>query len=194
MIRSKDKEDHSKDTIILFDKLGFVIHPHKSVMIPTQEITYLGFVLNSTTMTIKLSDERRVKVIQACEAVLDGTADYSIRNVARLVGLLISCFPAVKMGPLNYRCTEKEKVIALNKSNGNWDSFMLLSNEAKYEVHWWLKTIQGDSSGYTNTICTPNPDIIITSDSSLKGWGAYHKTLKPVVFGHLMKRKDTLMS
>ncbi|XP_068757998.1 uncharacterized protein [Montipora capricornis] len=34
-------------TISLLDKVGFVIHPEKSVLLPTQIITFLGFVLNS---------------------------------------------------------------------------------------------------------------------------------------------------
>ena len=32
------------ETLILLEKLGFVIHPVKSVFIPVQEITFLGFL------------------------------------------------------------------------------------------------------------------------------------------------------
>ena len=35
------------ETITLLDRLGFVIHPDKSILIPTQEITFLGFIFNS---------------------------------------------------------------------------------------------------------------------------------------------------
>ncbi len=35
------------ETLTLFDKLGFVIHPDKSQILPLQEIVYLGFILNS---------------------------------------------------------------------------------------------------------------------------------------------------
>ena len=31
----------------LFDRLGFVVHPDKYVLVPTQETTILGFVINS---------------------------------------------------------------------------------------------------------------------------------------------------
>ena len=46
------------DTIAMYTKLGFYIHPGKSYLNPTQEITYLGFVLNSITMSIKLTTEK----------------------------------------------------------------------------------------------------------------------------------------
>ena len=43
----------------LFDRLGFVVHPDKSVLIPTQETTILGFVINSRKMSLKLTPQRQ---------------------------------------------------------------------------------------------------------------------------------------
>ena len=42
----------------LFDKLGFVVHPNRSVLIPTLEISILGFVINSRKMSIKLTPQK----------------------------------------------------------------------------------------------------------------------------------------
>ena len=42
----------------LFDRLGYVVHPEKSVLIPTQEITILGFVINSRKMSVKLITQK----------------------------------------------------------------------------------------------------------------------------------------
>ena len=39
------------ETITLLDSLGFVIHPENSILIPTQEITFLGFISNPANMT-----------------------------------------------------------------------------------------------------------------------------------------------
>ena len=41
----------------LFDRLGFVVHPDKSVLIPT-EMTILGFVINSRKMSVKLTPQK----------------------------------------------------------------------------------------------------------------------------------------
>ncbi|CAB4038742.1 Hypothetical predicted protein, partial [Paramuricea clavata] len=45
-----DCADNVIDTTQLIDNLGFIAHPDKSVFIPTQELDYLGFTLNSKTM------------------------------------------------------------------------------------------------------------------------------------------------
>ena len=48
------------ETTLLLEKLGFTVHPVKSVLVPTQEIVVLGFVLNSLTMTVMLTKEKAV--------------------------------------------------------------------------------------------------------------------------------------
>ena len=52
--------EQCKDAVIdscdLLIKLGFSIHPNKSQFIPVQKIEYLGFTLDSTAMTVSLTD------------------------------------------------------------------------------------------------------------------------------------------
>ena len=50
------------ETTNTFLKLGFVIHPTKSVLIPTQELEFLGFLLNSNSMTIRLPPRKAIIV------------------------------------------------------------------------------------------------------------------------------------
>lgn len=54
-----------KDTIKIVDSLGFS-HDKKSQLSPSQEITCLGFVLNSTSMTITLMEEQKRKIYHVC--------------------------------------------------------------------------------------------------------------------------------
>ena len=42
----------------LLDRLGFVVPPDKSVHVPTQEITMLGFVINSRKISVKLTPQK----------------------------------------------------------------------------------------------------------------------------------------
>ena len=57
-----------QDSVNLFEKLGFLPHPEKSVFEPTQIITFLGFVINSVTMSITLTPEKALKVSMACKS------------------------------------------------------------------------------------------------------------------------------
>ena len=109
------------EIITLLDRLGFVIHPEKSILIPTQEITFLGFIFNSANMTVKLTPDRALKLKTAC----------LIRDVARLLGLMTSSFPGVMYGALHYRALEMDKTCALKQNKGNFDRPMTLSSVSK---------------------------------------------------------------
>lgn len=120
------------DTISLLDKVGFVIHPEKSVLLPTQIITFLGFVLNSILMQVSLTPERAKKLKDACANLL-ATASPSIRDVAHVLGLMTSSFPGVMYGPLHQKFLEMDKTQALNLHKGNFDKKINLSQEAKMD-------------------------------------------------------------
>ena len=155
------------ETITLLDRLGFVIHPEKSILIPTQEITFLGFIFNSANMTLKLTPERALKLKTACLENLEAVTPH-IRDVARLLGLMTSSFPGVMYGALHYRALEMGKTCALKQNKGNFDRPMTLSSEAKSDIQWWIDSI---SEAY-NPVNHGDPDVIMTTDASLLGWGA----------------------
>ena len=49
------------ETIKLFQKLGFVIHPDKSKFIPSKIVGYLSFIIDSEKMITYLSDQKKTK-------------------------------------------------------------------------------------------------------------------------------------
>ena len=73
------------DTFALFDSLGFIIHPDKSVFIPSQRIVLLGFIIDSVAMSITLTPEKAQGVREACSSLMEGSAK-TIREVARAIG------------------------------------------------------------------------------------------------------------
>ena len=54
----KDCEANINDTVHIFTKLGFVVHPEKSILKLVQEIEFLGFIINSLTMSVRLSQHQ----------------------------------------------------------------------------------------------------------------------------------------
>ena len=164
-LASKDYDscvNNIAETITFLDRLGFVIHPEKSILIPTQEITFFGFILTSANMTVKLTTEKALKLKTACLENLKANSPL-IRDVARLLGLMTSSFPGVMYGPLHYRALEMNKTFALKLNKGNFDRSMTLSSEAKSDIQWWIDSI---SEAY-NPVNHGDPDITI----SLTGWG-----------------------
>ena len=52
------------ETINLFQKLGFVIHPDKSKFMPVKIVEYLGFTIDSKKMIIYISDQKNKKFMR----------------------------------------------------------------------------------------------------------------------------------
>ena len=104
----------------LLGNLGFVVHPEKSVFVPSQEIEYLGFIINSVTMTVSLTIEKKNKIFDLCQKVLLKES-VSIRLVSKLLGKFTSSFQAIKYGQPHYHDLERLKTKALKINKGNFD-------------------------------------------------------------------------
>ena len=50
------------DTLNLLRELGFVIHPEKPILTPSQETIFLGFAILVKKMTLTLTDEEKIKI------------------------------------------------------------------------------------------------------------------------------------
>jgi hypothetical protein len=66
----RDCNENIRDTVDLIDSLGLTIHPVKSIIIPTQEIQYMSFILNSREMTVQLTREKALTIKKLCQNIL----------------------------------------------------------------------------------------------------------------------------
>jgi hypothetical protein len=115
--------------------LGFKIHPEKSVTLPSQCLEFLGFLLNSVTMTVTLTPKKKAKLMRLCQKFLRPNTSFTIRQVVSLIGSLVSSFPGVEFGPLHYRHIEADKDYSLRMHQGNFDAEMSLSADSLDEIH-----------------------------------------------------------
>jgi hypothetical protein len=100
-----DDYDECADNVLvntavrLLDNLGFVPHPKKTVFIPTQILVFLGFLLNSITMTVSLTPDK-AKKLKAAVNHLFLRQRPCIHEVAQVVGQsLYLVFLGSCMGP-----------------------------------------------------------------------------------------------
>ena len=99
----------------LFDSLGFTIHPRKSVSAPNQTIEFLGFVLDSRSMTVSLTHTQSAKLKQPCIEILQ-TDMVSIQFLAEFIGHLVAALPGVSFGTIFIERLEiLKKLIASKK-------------------------------------------------------------------------------
>ena len=153
--------------IKLMSPFGLIVHPSKSILFPCQEIEYLGFIINSTNVTLTLTPVKRQKILVLCDEILS-SAYVKIMKVLQLLGKFSSSFITVPQGKLYYRSLEINKTSALKINKGNFDKFMILSKESKANINWWKNNIMDSFA----PIPRPNPSIVLNTDTSLVGWGA----------------------
>lgn len=156
-----------QETVKLFKSLGFVVHQEKSVLTPCKKIKYLGFWLDSDNMIISLTEDKKVSIVNACSELLSKSS-MTIRELAKVIGMLVAAFPAVLWGPLHFRELEAVKIKALKKSKGEFEALTVLTQSAKDELMWWTQNIS--NSHYPLEI--NDPDIEMHTDASQEGYGA----------------------
>ncbi|KAK6196385.1 hypothetical protein SNE40_001620 [Patella caerulea] len=150
-----------KIAIDLLEKLGFTINYEKSSLIPSQIMTFLGFTLNSVEMTMNILKDKALEIIQSQIRV-------TIRELAMLIDLYVSCMPTVTYGQLHYRHLEMCKISQLNSNGWNFDSFVTLNPKALGEIEWWENHLLGSKK----LIIVSKPNFTMQTDSSLFRWGA----------------------
>ena len=155
-------------TLDILQELGFVIHSIKSVLIPTQNITFLGFDFDTRKMTITLTSEKKEKIKKLAIELLT-VHKVKIRMLASFLGNLTASLEAVPYGKLHYRKIESEKIKALKISCGNFDATWVLSEPAKGEISWWRDNIE---IAFANIKSIPEVDYTIHTDARNEGWGA----------------------
>ena len=90
----------------------------------------MSLTLDHQQMLLKFIDESRLQKVT------------TIRNFARLIGLLVAVMPVFPIGRFHYRVLEKQKLMYLRKYKFKWSHIMPLTDKCKLTMCWWLNTIK----------------------------------------------------
>lgn len=153
----------------LYENLGLKVNVEKSQLIPSREVAYLGFILDSENMCIKLPQRKVNKVTRQCSLAVQKSESISLQDLAELIGLLVSVSPAVQYGQMYIRQLEYEKNEGLKNHLGNFDALISLSQEAVNDLRWWLQSINNSFK----LISSDKLDLTIITDASLDGYGGH---------------------
>jgi hypothetical protein len=77
----------------LLTEVGFLLRKDKSVREPTQCILFLGFIIDSVSMTLEIPHEKFLAIqelVREALEVIDTRASTSLRFLAKVVGKLVS--------------------------------------------------------------------------------------------------------
>lgn len=153
-------------TLKIYERLGLVVNLQKSQLKPSKRVQFLGFIFDTERCQLSLPETKKMKIRQRCSRLLQ--LDICVaQELAEVIGLLVAACPAVQYGCVYTKQLEYEKVMAL-RGTQDYKIKVCLSNEAKHDLEWWRNNIMQAF----NPISRDGYDLVITTDSSLRGWGA----------------------
>ena len=163
-------ESNLRDTVKALDDLGFTIHPDKSVFCASQSVVFLGFLIDSVTMTVRLTPDKAHSIKECCDMILNENV-VTIKQIAQLVGMFVASEPGVEYARLYYKTLEVEKDSALKIHKGNFEGHMTISHQSRTHLEWWSQNV---CLSYKLLSRNP-PDLVLKSDSSKFGWGGVNE-------------------
>ena len=144
-----------------------MINKEKSAPVPSTSLEFLGMMLNTSKMTMSLSQAKVKKVRDLCHNML-ASSQVSIRELSQLIGMLNSTVAAILPAPLHYRQLQLLRSQTL-KQAVSYETMVTLPPACKTELRWWLAHLEEVNGRH---IRIPAPDIIMDTDASRTGWGA----------------------
>ena len=147
--------------------MGFLINISKSSLIPSTTMLHLGYIWDTITFTLAVPENKVIALKEFCNIAL--SRPVSLRFLQKILGTIESFRIAYIYAALHYRDLQRQVANSIG-SGFTWDVLITPSALARKDLHWWASC--------PNTL-TPrslkpfNPQLIITTDSSSTGWGAF---------------------
>ena len=126
---------HAASTLNLLEELGFTVNYVKSVLVPSQQMEFLGSLVDSVNLSLSLHRDKIRKIQLNSQLLLDNPIT-SVRELSKLLGLVSSSIQAVFPASLRYQYLQQAKNAGL-KSQKSCKAPVILDSEALREVQWW---------------------------------------------------------
>ena len=156
-------------TYSLLLKVGFLPNLKKSQLVPTTCIQILGTCVDSRRMLVSLPKNKEDSILNLIQTTLTSRF-ISIRDLARIIGKLLSCLVACPFGQMHYRYLECLKICALHLHQGRWNARCKLTCKAMSDLLWWQEHLPHTSA----PICRKSPSPVMFTDACDWGWGCFY--------------------
>ncbi|KZS10356.1 Uncharacterized protein APZ42_025183 [Daphnia magna] len=130
--------------------LGSLVNTMKSIFIPTQEIEFLGVIVNSISLSFSLPPEKVAKVTQMCEKAFRADK-ISLRQLASILGNFSFEIPAVAFAPAHYRNLQRLYISESRGAKSNLNHLVSLSATARSDLVWWVDNLESSNDRESRT-------------------------------------------
>ena len=151
--------EHLHFTLLTLRSLGYIPHPEKSTLTPSQSILHLGFLWDSVSFTLSVPIDK-VKALKAlCSRAQ--TRSVSLRFLNKILGTVESFRVAFPYAALRYRGLQWEVAYYISRGS-QWDDLINISCCAKLDLSWWITC---PLSLPPRSLHPFNPDFVLTTDT-----------------------------
>ena len=158
----------------LLENLGYIINYKKSVLTPTKQLEFLGFILDSDSAELRLPTDKVQKIMQDAQK-LQNHSPTTARELSRFIGKLNAPTKAIPPAPLFYKGLQRDLSRALGQESQDYEVQCLLSLPAQIELEWWITHL---SLWNGRSIIKHKPTMSVETDASLRGWEAICKGVR----------------
>ena len=142
---------------------------------PTTHLTFLGIIINTTTMTVSISEERKQDLIHLLQSLLHKSLcddeKCTKRELLSVIGKLSFACKVIPAGRIFLR-----RLIDKSCSVSRLHHNVTLTKEANLDIYWWLKFLPqwSGTSRILLTEWTASPSMELLTDAlGSHGWDAF---------------------
>jgi ribonuclease HI len=154
---------------------GFLINFKKSNLLPVQRLKFLGLEVDTIQAAAYLPEDRATQLAACCQSFMRVGHYQTVKTFLRLLGLMAATLLAIPYARLYMRPIQ----LYMNQNRDarihGLSHKIMIPNRLVSVLRWWtllpnlLKGLPWRS---------PKPSVILTTDASLRAWGAHMDGLK----------------
>ncbi|MEZ0208865.1 MAG: reverse transcriptase domain-containing protein [Candidatus Paceibacterota bacterium] len=162
---------HTQRVLAHLQAAGIQINWEKSQLSPSHKIRHIGFLWNSKKNLILLPEDK-LKDIRKQSRLLLSNPFPTPRQLARVIGKIISTSPAFSPAIFKRRPLHKDLAQALQQTNNDWDLPGSTLSPASIKALRFFSSSKLTKKFNGQILTLQAPSLIITTDASPSGWGA----------------------
>ena len=126
--------EQTAEVLDLLQRLDLIITWEKSILSPPQLLEYLGMIVDTILIELRLSHNKVVNLQKECSIVTAKTT-ITLRTLMRLIRKMTATIPAVLEAPLHYRFLQVH-TNQLRNQEIYLDESITLTHLCKEDVSW----------------------------------------------------------
>ena len=149
------------------EEMGFMINLEKSVLKPKKKVEFLGFQIDMEKGTIEIPQTKKDKIFSLIKE-LKREKEISLKKAASILGVIKATAQALQ--GVHLQLFKTQRWLANEVKKQGWNGKAQITQELRQEMQVIREELKHNKA---SKIFEPNESVLITTDASGEGWGAW---------------------